>query len=69
MWPMPIVVDPPSFDFGPHIFDRHELINVQTFITQAAIERLYVVVIHRLSRSRQVELDATLPNSFFQRLQ
>ncbi len=64
---MPIVADPPSFDFRLGIFDRQELVNVQAFITHAAIERLYVTVIRRLSRSREVELDATLPCPFLER--
>ena len=62
MWPMPIVVDLPGFDFCPGILDRQELINVQPIITQPAIERLYVAVIHWFSWPREVELDATLPS-------
>jgi hypothetical protein len=64
---MPIVVDPPSLNFRLGIFDRQELINVQAFITQAAIERLYIAVIHRLSWLREVELDAALPCPFLER--
>lgn len=51
MQPMLIVIDPPSFDFLPGVVDRQELIHVQTFIAQAAIERLYVTIsIRGLSR-------------------
>ena len=37
---MLVVVDPPRFDLAPGIVDRQELVGVQTFIAQLAVERL-----------------------------
>lgn len=68
MWPVVIVVQPPGLDCRPRIFDGQELIHVQTFVPEPTVKRLYVSVIHRLSRAREVELDTTLPGPFFQRL-
>jgi hypothetical protein len=35
-----VVIGPPRFDFPPGILDRQELIGVETFIAQLAIEGL-----------------------------
>src|SRR5882762_3289702 len=60
MGSMGIVVDPPSFDLGARVRDRHELRDVQTLIAQAPIKRFYVPVLRRLSRVDEVELHTPL---------
>jgi hypothetical protein len=40
MWPVDVVIRPPRFNLAPGIFDRQELIGVQTLIAQLAVERL-----------------------------
>lgn len=65
---MVIVIQSPSLDFLLRIFDRKELIDVQTLVSQPAVERFYVAVIRWLSRTREVELDASLPCPFLERL-
>src|SRR5690349_15013412 len=54
---MEVVIDPPRFDLAPRILDRQELVRVQTFVTQFAIERLDEAVFGRLSGSNEVERD------------
>ena len=38
MWPPLIVVDAPGFDLGARIFDRRELVPVEAFVPQTAVE-------------------------------
>jgi hypothetical protein len=38
------------------VVKRQELVHVQAFIAQTAVEALYVAVFHRLSGMREVEL-------------
>src|SRR5438067_11982080 len=60
MGSMRIVVDPPRFDLGARVLDRHELRDVQTLIAQSSVERLYVPVLSGLSRMDEVEFYAAL---------
>jgi len=55
---MCIVVDAPGFDLSPGIVDGQELRDVQAFVAQSAIERLYVPVLSGFSRADEVELYA-----------
>jgi hypothetical protein len=47
-----VVIGPPRFDFPPGILDRQELIGVETFIAQLAIEDLDVAIFRRLPRAQ-----------------
>ena len=55
---MCIVVDAPGFDLSPGIVDGQELRDVQAFVAQSAIERLYVPVLSGFSRADEVGLHA-----------
>lgn len=39
-----VVVGPPSFDLAPGIVDRQELVSVETFIVQLAVEQMGICV-------------------------
>jgi hypothetical protein len=63
-----IVIQSPRFDFLFRIFDRKELIDVQALIPKSTVKRFYVTVIRWPPGSRKVELDASLPGPFLERL-
>lgn len=54
---MHVVIDPPRLDLAPRIFDRQELIGVQAFVAELAVERFDKPVLRRLSGSDEVERD------------
>src|ERR1700761_187106 len=62
-----VVIRPPRFDFAPGIVDRQELVGVQAFVPQLAVERLNEAVLRRLSGSDEVERDASAIGPFIQR--
>ena len=60
MRPMMVVIDPPRFDLAPGVLDRQELIGVQTFIAELAVEGLDEAVFDGLSGPDEVEKDTAL---------
>lgn len=59
-----VVIRPPSFDLALRILDRQELVRVQTFIAQLAVEGFDKAVFDRLSASDEVEQDTRLLEDF-----
>jgi hypothetical protein len=59
VWPVLIIIDTPRFNDQLGLGQRGKLMHVQTFIAQAAVERLNGGILHRFSGSGEVELDAT----------
>jgi hypothetical protein len=64
---MQVVIDPPRLDLAPRVFDRQELVDVQAFVAQLAVERLDKAVLRRLSRSDEVERDTASIGPLIQR--
>lgn len=64
MWPVLIVIGMPGFDDELCCCERGELMHVQTFIPQAAVERLNEGILHRFSGSDEVELNASTVDPF-----
>jgi hypothetical protein len=64
---MQVVIDPPRVKLAPRIVDRQELVGVQTFISQLAVERFDEPVFRRLSRPDEVERDAAPIRPLIQR--
>ena len=46
---MMIVIAPPRFDFAPGVVDRQELVGIEAFIPQSAVEGFDKAVLHGLS--------------------
>jgi len=63
-----VVVLPPRFDEPLRVVERQELMHVETFVAQAAIEGLDVPVVGGLPRPREIELHAAVKCSGFDRL-
>ncbi len=63
-----VVVLPPSFDLSTRIVQRGELADVQAFVAQSSVERFYVPVFIRLSRTNEIELDTATPSPVLERL-
>ena len=55
-----IVVLPPRFDQCLGVVERQELMDVQTFVAQAAVERFDVAIVRGLARPREIELHAAV---------
>ena len=57
----------PSRQDGSGVLQRGEFGDVQAFISQRAVEGLDEPVFHRLTRSNEIELHATLPRPLVDR--
>jgi hypothetical protein len=55
-----VVIHPPRFDLAPRVLDRQELIGVQTFVAQLAIEGLDEAVFYGLPGPDEVEQHTSL---------
>ena len=65
VWAMRIVVTPPGFEERLSVIERQELMDVQTFVAQASVERFDVAVVGGLPRPCEVELHAAEKRSRF----
>src|SRR4051812_4963682 len=62
-----VVIRPPRLDFAPRVRDRQELMRVQTFIAQLAIEGLENPFSPRSPRAKEVEQYAPPVGPFIER--
>ena len=66
MWPMMIVIGPPRFDLAPGLVDRQELVGIETFVPQSAVEGFDKAVFHGLSGPDEVSCHATSVGPFIE---
>src|SRR5438552_3023637 len=64
---MSIVIDSPGFDLRPRIFERQELVDVQTLVAQSPVKTLDVAVFRGFSGSDEVELYASAVGPLLER--
>ena len=62
-----IVVEPPRFDDGLSLDKRRELVDVQTFISQAAVKRFNEGVFHGFAWPNEVEFHPAPIGPIFKR--
>jgi len=62
------VVPPPSLDLAPSVFQRQEPIYIQTFISQATVERFYLRVVRWLSGPAEIQLHTVSIRPWIQHL-
>ena len=60
MWPLVVVIAPPSFDLAARVGQRDEPVGVQAFFTQAPIKAFDETVLHRFSRVDEMQPHAPL---------
>ena len=59
VWAVLIVVEPPRLDLRLRIRHGQELVDIQTLIPQAPVERFDERILHRFARPDEIQLDAT----------
>ena len=67
MWASLIVVDAPGFDLRFRIFDRRELVDVQTLVSEPSVKRFDEGIFHGFARANEIQLHAALIGPVFER--
>jgi len=68
MGPHPVVIEPPVFDGFPRIVQGQEPVLVQALLTEFAVERFNIAVLHGPARGDEVQRHLILIRPLVQRL-
>lgn len=67
MWSAQIVINPPRLVFGHGLLDRQELIGIEVFVAELAVEPLKKAAFRRLSGANEVERTFALTGPIVER--